>query len=340
MALLDIQRRSQQIGRLRMGQKVGTGKFNKDGTEKMRPVRRDTWRITTPSRYEAEAIAARFGGEVRPWEREFEVDTDVAELPVTVPPRDQVVSQNYEMWSAGGCLRRCNSQHEQISNGPCLCPHAEDPTNEEEVTTAALERSRLASLNPPRACKPITRISVMIPDLPGLGVFRLDTGSYYAAAEIGDAAALMQMARDKGVFLPAILRIEQRTRVANGQTKKFPVPVLEVLATFRDIATGAIEQQGIAAQLPPAPGEQRRAITSGQPAAQDPSDENRAQQIADLAAHATTREDVEKLAAAAKRDGVEQDYVTPHNSEVMEPLHDYLTDRWKALPPAGNGGES
>ena len=103
----------------------------------------------------------------------------------------------------------------------------------------------------------------MIPDLPGLGVFRLDTGSYYAAVEIGDAAALMQVARDRGVFLPAILRIEQRQRVAGGQTKKFPVPVLEVLVTFRDLATGAIEAGGIAAQLPPAPGEQPRAITAG-----------------------------------------------------------------------------
>ena len=109
-----------------------------------------------------------------------------------------------------------------------------------------LERADLAKANPPQACKLVTRISVMIPDLPGLGVFRLDTGSYYAATEIGDSAALMQVARDKGVFLPAILRIEHRQRVAGGQTKKFPVPVLEVLTTFRDLATGAIERAGVA----------------------------------------------------------------------------------------------
>ena len=265
MAVLDVQRRGQQIGRLRMGQKVGTGKFDKDGNEKMRPARSDTWRLTTGSRYEAAAIARLFGGEVCDWQGEFEVITDTAEIPVTVPPRDEVVSQNYELWNRGGCIRRCNSQVQE-SGETCACPHAADPGDADEVARKALERADLAKGNPPKACKLVTRINVMIPDLPGLGIFRLDTGSYYAAVEIGDTARIMQLARDRGVSLPAILRIEQRQRVAGGTTKHFPVPVLEVLVSFRDLATGAIEQAGIMAQLPPAPGEQPRAITAAAPA--------------------------------------------------------------------------
>jgi hypothetical protein len=242
------------------------------------------------------------------------------------------------MWSKGGCQRRCDSQTEQISGGACLCPHATDPSDEKQVAAQALERSRLASLNPPQACKVVTRISVMIPDLPGLGVFRLDSGSYYAATEIGDSAELMQVARDKGVFLPAILRIEQRSRVANGQTKKFPVPVLEVLATFRDIATGAIGQGGMVAQLPPAPATQRRAITAATPAAEAAplAGDDAAQRIADLAALATTREDIEKLAAKAKTDGLAADYVcTNRDTDFHEQLHDHLQDRWRKLPATG-----
>jgi|GEM_PF-2023447 hypothetical protein len=271
MGVLDLQRRSQQIGRLRMGEKVGTGKFDKDGNEKMRPSRRDTWRLTTASRFEAEAIAARFGGEVRHWEREFEVATDATEIPVIVPPRDEVISQWYEMWNKGGAVRRCDSQRDQISNSPCLCPHAKNPSNADEVAEAALKRAELSKTNPPQACKLVTRISVMIPDLPGLGVFRLDTGSYYAGVEIGDSAALMQYARDHKVMLPAMLRIEQRKRVAGGMTKNFPVPVLEVIPTFRELTSGALERAGVAAQLPPAPGEQRRALTTGAPAASTPA---------------------------------------------------------------------
>ena len=226
----------------------------RQGSGKTRPARLDTFRFTTASRVTAEAIAELYGGEVRDWEGEFEVITGKSEIGVTVPPRDEVISQWYEMWNKGGCQRRCDSQHEQISDGPCLCPHAGDPDDADEVAARRWSAPTWPRLNPPRACKLVTRITVMIPDLPGLGVFRLDTGSYYAATEIGDSAALMQFARDQGVFLPAILRIEHRQRVADGQTKKFPVPVLEVLTTFRDLATGAIERAGMAAQLPPAPG--------------------------------------------------------------------------------------
>jgi hypothetical protein len=346
MAVLDIQRRGQQIGRLRIGQQVSTGKKDANGNEKMRPARLDTFRFTTGSRATAQAIAALYGGKIRDWSGEFEVITGQSEIGVTVPPRDEVVSQWYEMWSKGGCQRRCDSQHDQISNGPCLCPHASDPGDADEVARAALERADLAKANPPRACKLVTRISVMIPDLPGLGVFRLDTGSFYAAVEIGDSAALMQVARDRGVFLPAILRIEQRQRVAGGQTKKFPVPVLEVLATFRDLATGAIEAAGIAAQLPPAPDGKRRAITAGtavpppreeRPAAAAARQQPRtAQQIADAAAEATTRAQVREMKAEAGENRVEQDMICPPgSSDLYEELDSYLHGRWEELPPAG-----
>jgi hypothetical protein len=262
MAIHDIQRRGQQIGRIRIGEQVAILKDGKD-TGRTRPARRETFRLTTGSRHEADAIAALLGGTPRPWNGQWEIPTDATEINVMVPPRDQVISQNYEMWTAGGCQRRCDSRHEQLSGGPCLCPHAADPDDQGEVERAALRRAEMAKMNPPRACGLVTRLNVMIPDLPGLGVFRLDTGSYYAAVEIGDAAALLQAARDRGLFLPAVLRIDHRQRVAGGQTKKFPVPVLEILATFRQIAGGELEAAGIAAQLPPAPGAGRAAITAG-----------------------------------------------------------------------------
>lgn len=357
MPLLDIQRRGQQIGRLRIGQQVSTGKQDAEGRDKMRPSRLDTFRFTTQSRPTAEAIAALYGGTIRDWEGQFEIVTKESAIGVTVPPRDAVVSQFYELWTKGGCVRRCDSQREQISGGPCLCPHAGNPDDEADVAAKALERSRLASLNPPQACKIVTRISVMIPDLPGLGVFRLDTGSYYAAVEIGDSAALMQMARDRGVFLPAMLRIEHRSRVAGGTTKKFPVPVLEVLATFRDLATGAIEAGGMAAQLPPAPGAAPRAITTG-PAAVPPVAPERsaaqvpapppaavpaapagsltAQQIYDASLNATTREDVEDLARKARDARCGDEHVcVDRDGDVWEELRSALQDRWRALPVAG-----
>lgn len=366
MPLLDVQRRGQQIGRIRIGQQVATGEKKKDGSAKMRPVKLDTFRFTTGSRPTADAIAEHFGGTVREWGSQWEVITGLAELPVTVPPRDQIISQWYEMWTAGGCQRRCDSQTETISGKPCLCPHADDPTDPAEVAKAALARADLAKRLVPQACKPVTRISVMIPDLPGLGVFRLDTGSYYAATEIGDAAALMQLARDRGVFLPAILRIDQRSRVANGQTKKYPVPVLEVLATFRQIASGELEAGGITAQLPPAPGEAPKAITGGpaakvpaprqpapaRPAASDedqgplPDDDEdaklqRAQQIASEIARDIDVRAFNALVAEVKRDGLQDQYVcTDRETDEWMELGERMTARWGELTSASRRGPS
>ena len=98
----------------------------------MRPAKSDTFRFTTGSRSDAAAIAGLFGGEVCDWQGEFEVITDTAEIPVTVPPRDEVVSQNYEIWNRGGCIRRCNSQARRQRRA-CLCPHAEDPGDADEA---------------------------------------------------------------------------------------------------------------------------------------------------------------------------------------------------------------
>jgi hypothetical protein len=338
MAVIDLQRKGQQIGRIRIGQQVAT---TAGGS---RPARLETFRFTTGSRSQADAIGAAFGGEVRQWNREWEVITDRSEIPVMVPPRDEVISQWYEQWNAGGCLRRCDSQTEQISGGPCKCPHAEDPTDAEEAARAALKRADLARQNPPQACHLITRINVMIPDLPGLGVFRLDTSSYYAAVEIGDTARLMQAARDQGVFLSAVLRIDQRSRVAGGLTKRYPVPVLEVTASFRQIVSGELAAGGVAAQLPPVPG-QARAITAGAPSAameaNPPAGKAKprtAQQIADAAATALGRRHVVALQKEAEAGEVIGDLVcVDRDGDVWEELRAHLRNRWRALPAGGDG---
>lgn len=341
MSVLDIQRRGQQVGRLRIGEQVAVIKDGKD-TGKTRPARRDTFRLTTGSRHLAEAAAAYFGSEAKPWNGQWDVDTKVSELPVMVPPRDAVISQHYEMWNAGGAIRRCDSQREQISGGPCLCPHAGDPDDAEEAARAALRRADMAKKNPPQACHLITRINFMIPDLPGLGVFRLDTSSYYAAVEIGDAATLMQAARDQGVFLSAILRIDQRQRVAGGQVKKYPVPVLEITSTFRQIASGELAAGGMAAQLPPAPGARPRAIAAAAPATAAPpppaegleeARRNAAQQVADEAGGALGRDAVRKLIGVARAEHLEPEMVLV--GEVWMSLKEALTDAWNLT--AGDG---
>src|SRR5690606_36837148 len=104
-----------------------------------------------------------WGGEVRPWDNggspEHELYTDTNQVPVVVPPTEMAFSQWYEQWSAGGCQVRCDGQWDQQGDRACHC----DPES--------------------RACKITTRLSVMLPDLPGLGVWRVETHGYYAAVE-------------------------------------------------------------------------------------------------------------------------------------------------------------
>lgn len=354
MSVLDIQRKSQQIGRIRLGQKVRTE------SGKMRPGKLDTFRFTTASKSTADAIAALFGGTVRDWEGQFEVITERSEIGVTVPPRDAVISQFYEMWNKGGAIRRCDSQFDQISKGPCQCPHAADPSDAEAVDAAARKRAELSKTNPPQACKLVTRINVMIPDLPGLGVFRLDTGSFYAAGESGDKADLMEMARAKNVFLPAMLRIEQRKRVAGGKTTTYPVPVLEILSTFRSIANGELEAGGMAAQLPPAPNAPRLALAAGgtpaTPQAPAAAPEGFAavlasikaaepavagQRIANAAMVDRTANEMRSLIALAKELRVADDAVcTDEDHDAYETLSVFLTARWTELGRAAKSAEA
>ena len=107
MAIVDIQRRQTEVGRIRLGQKV------KASNGKERPARLETFRFTSPSKPLIDAIAKLYGGQVQEWTpprgaAEWEVVTDAASVPVVVPPQDIGSSQFYESWSAGGCQRRCD----------------------------------------------------------------------------------------------------------------------------------------------------------------------------------------------------------------------------------------
>lgn len=340
MPMLDMQRRSQQIGRIRVGQQVPVMKDGRD-TGKTRPATLATFRFTTGSQVTAEAIAALYGGDVRPWDGhrgQFEVITAKSEIWVSVPPRDAVVSQWYEKWGKSGIERRCDSVKDTVSDGPCQCPQAADPDDPESVRRASVLRGELAKQG--KACARVTRINVMIPDLPGLGVFRLDTGSFDAATEVGDKAQMMEMARNAGVFLKAMLRIEWRER--GSDRKPYPVPVLEILDTVREIVSGELAAGGMKAQLPPAPGE-RLAIAAGPPRVPlpEPQRDPSAKEIYAQAQTALSRSQIEALIKQAETLGIAEDMVcTDEAADAWGSLRHELRGMWQDLPrPGGAPGE-
>jgi hypothetical protein len=219
MAILSLQRRLAEVGRIRLGQQVATKKGGK------RPTALDTFRLTSADRARIDEAAKLYGGTVTKWEApsgipNWEVVTQADKLPVVVPPSAMAFSQHYELWSAGGCQRRCDGVTETVmqqGGQPCLC----DPDS--------------------RQCDIHIRLSVMLRDLSGLGVWRVDTTGYYAALELQGAVEVIGLAAGRGQMLPATLRLDQRSIKREGEgVKKFAVPVLDIEISPAQLMMGTV----------------------------------------------------------------------------------------------------
>lgn len=242
--IIELQRRLVEVGRIRMGTTEERAKRDGSGTFRM-PVRLDTWRLTSRDQTRLQHAADQFGGQVVPWDQrdgEYELITETDSLPIMVLP-GQNLSSWYELWGQRSkgkpveCFRRCDGVTETISDGPCQC----DPEQ--------------------RECKPTTRLTVLLPDVPGIGCWRLDSHGYYAAIELAGTADLLETLTRNGQVVPARLRIDQRRAVRDGESTVFPVPVIDVDASLPEVlgltagsARAVIEAPGYkpVAQLPAA----------------------------------------------------------------------------------------
>lgn len=214
MRIIDQQQRIYEVGRLRTGERRGG---------KGEPRRIDAFRFTTTSRRAIDKAAQVYGGTPREWKdaptagKQWELYTDAAELEVVMPPTYMAMSQSFEVWSGGGCQRRCDGRLEYLSGNPCLC-------------AAEMEAEEGTS----RLCRMTTRLNVMLPRLGSFGVWRLETKSENAGHELAGAAQLALMAQQEGKLNGAWLRIDPRTGKRpkpNGDgmmTVHYNVPVLDV----------------------------------------------------------------------------------------------------------------
>jgi hypothetical protein len=238
MGILDIQRRFHEVGRIRAGSKSDRGA----------PQKLDKWRLTSANRAALEAAAAVYGGTVQPWADaptpgQWELFTDVDALDAVIPPAAEPYTLWYEAWSGGGCDRRCDGVRDHLNDTACVC----NPDD--------------------RACKPTLRVSVMLTRVPGLGVWRYESHGWNAAVEVPTMLDLLALGARDGVFVPAVLRLEQRVSRKKGEgTRRFAVPVIDIQETAGDFT------RTIAAgdPLPPPPSlaaPDRPAIAAPTPAA-------------------------------------------------------------------------
>ncbi len=211
MPILDLQKRARELGRIRLGQKSASG-F---------PEKLDRFRFTGHSQTLIAKIAELYGGEPREWTpaggtQQWEVISDTARVPIMVPP--QPVSQWYEFWTRAGCQHRCDGQRNVLTDEPC---DPEDPKHIEAVK------------------KPTTRLNVVLRDVEGIGVWRVETHGFNAAIELPDVAEFLAAA---GGYVNGWLSLEQRTSIEQTdqgpKTRHFLVPIIEVDVTPAQLMAG------------------------------------------------------------------------------------------------------
>lgn len=190
MGIKTLQQRLTQVGVIRLGQKVPTS------NGKSRPGKLETLRFTSPSKPLIDAVAALYGGEVKAWQAntgpQWEVITGAKEIPVLVPP--QRIDPNLEHWGNGYRDRMCDGETESIRQRPCLCARMQQGSQRVDAR---------------ELCKPTTRMSVMLADVPSLGTWKIESHGWNAAAELPTLAASIESAPQP---IPARLEVQKREK--------------------------------------------------------------------------------------------------------------------------------
>ncbi|MBM4407818.1 MAG: hypothetical protein FJ038_04260 [Chloroflexi bacterium] len=227
--LSEMQRRAVDAGRLRYGVK----------TERAMKAL-EFWRITSRDESSIRALAKLYGGTAQPWNpgrgrSEWEVLTEARTINVIVPPPHVALGGTpiYEMWTAAGKQRECDGRVVEI---PSDTPHG----------TVKVEQPCICDHQGKMVCKPITRLSVMLPDIPFTGLWMMESKGWNAAKELPGMVDLVFELQEHG-FARARLTLEKRTKTENGKTSHYVVPVLSTPATPNQVALGAARMVSIAA---------------------------------------------------------------------------------------------
>jgi hypothetical protein len=283
-----VQKRLTQVGVIRLGEQRTSQRGKKY------PARLETLRFTSPSRNLIEAVAAAYGGEVKPWQGnrspEWEVITATKEVPVLVPP--QKIDPNMEHWGPGFRDRLCDGEAERMRQAPCLC-------------AAAIEAGK--PFGQRDVCKPTTRMSLMLADIPSLGTWKLEARGWNAAAELPGLDASIENApfpvpgrlvvsvREKKDFDPS------KSGDDAIESKVYVVP--EVLFDWLTPAQAFGGELGAAARAAlGAASIQRHAIEAAK--VEDARPKMTAEEYGSAAEDAAEVEDVRGLWTLANRDGV------------------------------------
>jgi Recombination directionality factor-like len=271
--IITLQRQMRELGRLRCG--YSEMKPTRSGENKPQPVKSATWILTSRHRHYLEAaVELGWGRDIENWTpqgqrtSQWRLTTDMPSIDALLPPGDPI-SQHYEMWSGGGCTRRCNGEREQTTNQACVC--------REEYGDEFYRRSAR------EVCKTYTRLGVILPQLPDVGQWQIVTKGYHSAVELPAQVDLIRYATGGTLAVPIALGIEQRSELDEGKRRDYQVVILQVRgAVMGPMLTAAAERAAIEAGGQPARQAIEQAPRSQNGHAPGPVEQSRQQVILEL----------------------------------------------------------
>lgn len=232
--LNEIERRAPEAGRIRIGVKTARA---------MKAI--DTFRFTSPHQAAIEKLAELYGGTAQPWSDpkvaagQWEVITKASSILILVQPGG--LSQYYELWSGGGCERRCDGVTvevpgpDEMMQSPCIC-------------------QRKGQMD----CRPYTRLNVILPNVDFYGTWRLETKGWNAVKELPGMFDLVTALAESGAMVRAHLNLEHRKKIHRGKTKQFVVPTISVESSPDELLAG-----GGTARAELGASEEQPALTAG-----------------------------------------------------------------------------
>jgi hypothetical protein len=269
--ILGLKNKYPEIGRIRAGKKSEGGKQPMEALE--------TWRFTSKDENAIKAIAGTYGGSPHPWtdrDGEWEVFSQSDSLSVQLPGDALFVA--FEKWGSGGNQRRCDGSD-------CTIPVQDDQGGHLEVVPCPCADSGLVPGESKEACTVTVRLKVVLPEIPGIGIWMLTSGSIYAAMELPAQVDLLDALRQRsGILIPCELELQYREekRAYERFKRKYRVPTLRVSGSIQSImqlhaqantppsiaptrATGELAPPtgGQRPALPPNSGESRREPPGG-----------------------------------------------------------------------------
>lgn len=142
----------------------------------------EKWRVTTDDPDVAEAISTQYGGTAQEWDNErepVEVFTDAASFDVTLEPG--AIRTGFAFFGRNSLIRKCDGQTQTWGDEqgkPCPC-----------ATLTLEERKEKGKQGV--SCQPDISVSLRLRDLPNLGLFRFQSGSWVLLKDIGKAEEIM-----------------------------------------------------------------------------------------------------------------------------------------------------